>query len=64
MKWETHHHNGLRTFVSGAYLITERHNGEEKVYDCFCYGVLLNVEKPRYTVELAQELCDIYEGQR
>jgi hypothetical protein len=61
LKWDVHSHNGLRTFNSGAYQIIESHEGEEKVYNCFHYGSQINI-KPRYTIELAKELCDIHNG--
>jgi hypothetical protein len=61
LKWTVDYQGGLRTFNSGAYQITESHHGEEKKYDCFHYGQQIN-QVPRFTIELAKELCDIYEG--
>ena len=61
LKWSVKAIGNLREFESGAYVIEEIPlKDDEKEYQVFHYGAKLG--RPRPTIELAKELCNIYEG--
>lgn len=63
MNWSLSYNGNLRVWESQAYSINEvLADNDEKQYRVFHYGKELCA--PRWTIENAKEVCEIYEGKQ